>query len=235
MTEPKNETAAFARLRDTREALRQSSAYSRRIGLLRWALPLSVLLVLGALVVWPMVREGKLTDAALRDVPNLIIENLHFTGLDALGQAYSVTAKRALQAGGGKGLVDLEQPEAEITLQSGAWLTGNALMGRYDEKAKLLWLGGDVHLFHDAGYQVLTGEAQINLGGHEAWGHQPIMIQGPFGVVRGAGFRFLDHGNVLVIEGEAVANLSLGALASKDEPLQKDKASGKKAVGKKGK
>lgn len=215
---------AFVRLRDTRQALQQSSHYSRRVGLLRWALPGLVLVVLGALIVWPMITGTKLSDVAADNVPNLMIENLHYTGLDADGQPYSVTARRALQVSGGKGLVDLEVPEAEITLKSGAWLVIKATSGRFDQNAKMLWLGGDVRFYHDQGYQVTTSEAQIDVGGFRGWGHQPILIQGPFGEVRGAGWRFLDRGQTLIIEGPATAHL-----VSLAQDLPQGRGSGKKA------
>lgn len=219
-----NDRVGFVRLRDTSRALQQTSNYTKRVWILRRALPVLVFIVLGALVIWPILTQTKLSETALQNTPNLMIDNLHYTGIDAEGQAYSVTAKRALQGGGGKGLVDLEAPEAEITLHSGAWLVVHASYGRFDQNTKMLWLGGDVRFYHDSGDQVITSDAQIDIAGGRAWGHEPIMIQGPFGEIRGKSWRLLDKEHTFIIDGPATAHLV--ALA---QDLQGDASFGKKA------
>jgi len=205
--------------RDTRSAVAQSFVYSRVVGVLRWALPLAVLLGLVMLVVWPMLGAKKMKTIVAEAIPNLVVENLHLTGLDAKNQPYSLTAAKALQAANVKNLIDLEKPQGDITLSSGAWLAGKAQYGRFDQLNKHLWLGGDVQLYHDQGYQFTTSEAQVDLGQNLAWGEQPVLIQGAFGEIRGQGFRVLDEGNVIVIKGHAQARLNLQAAPASDTPL----------------
>jgi hypothetical protein len=68
---------------------------------------------------------------------------------------------------------------------------------------------------------VTTDEAQVNLNTDDAWGDKPVLIQGGFGTIRGVGFRFLDSGHTVVVEGPATAVLSLhgaGASDNKDAP-----------------
>lgn len=214
----KDRTPSFARPRDTRHARAQSAAYSRTVGVLRWALPLAAFFVLAALVAWPMLRSNKIAAVVAEAIPNLVVENLHLTGLDANNQPYSLTAARALQAGGAKDLVDLEKPQGDIQLNSGSWLAGKAQLGRLDQATKRLWLGGDVKVFHDQGYEFTTSEAQIDLSKNAAWGEKPVLIQGAFGEIRGEGFRILDKGNVVVIQGHATALLNLQAKPSSDKP-----------------
>jgi len=201
----------------------QSGAYTRFVGRLRRFLPAIVFLLLLTLVVWPMVNNRKWSTIVNDAVPNLVVENLHFSGLDDQEQPYSLTALRAFQAGNTKNLVDLEKPEGEVTLNNGAWLAGKASYGRFDQQAKRLWLGGDVELFHDQGYSFTTSDAQLDLDKNTAWGDEPILIQGSFGEIRGTGFRVLDGGDVLVVEGHAKAKLYVGN-------LQQNTASGNKAA-----
>lgn len=212
---------AFGRPRDTRRAMEQSAAYSRTVGLLRWILPLLVLLVLLVLIVWPMLRTQDIAATVTEAIPNLVVENLNLTGLDANNQPYSLTAARALQAADARNLIDLEKPKGDITLNSGAWLAGRADYGRFDQEHKRLWLGGNVQLFHDGGYQFTTNEAQADLGENLAWGDQPVLIQGAFGEIRGQGFRMLDKGKVMVIKGPARATLYLQRPAPSDKPEKK--------------
>jgi lipopolysaccharide export system protein LptC len=224
-TRAKERTPHFMGMRDTRRAAAQSLAYSRAVGVLRWALPLAVFLVLVALVVWPMAGAPKITATVAEAIPNLVVENLHLTGLDAKNQPYSLTAAKALQEDNAKNFIDLEKPQGDITLESGSWLAGKAQYGRYDQQNKRLWLGGDVELFHDQGYQFSTSEAQVDMSKNTAWGEQPVLIQGVFGEIRGEGFRVLDHGNVVVIKGHAKALLNLQPPPPSGKPSDKSTGS----------
>ncbi len=208
------------RPRDTRQAAARSDAHSRRIGLLRWILPALVLVVLAAVVVWPMAKSKTLSAIVADVVPNLMVENLHLTGIDADNQPYSLTAARAMQAGGDRNMVDLEKPQGEVTLNDGAWLAGRAGQGRYDQKNKKLWLGDAVELFHDQGYRFTTEAAQVDMNNNNAWGEKPVLIQGPFGEIQGQGFRLLDRGAVLIVTGHAKAILNLQEGQPSDKPEQ---------------
>ncbi|MDD5586184.1 MAG: LPS export ABC transporter periplasmic protein LptC [Alphaproteobacteria bacterium] len=217
----------FLGLRDTRRAAAHSAAYSRAVGVLRWALPLAVLMVLVALIVLPMIQAKKITAAVAEAVPNLVVEKLNLTGLDAKNQPYSLTAAKALQAENAKNVIDLEMPQGDIALENGAWLAGKAQYGRYDQENKRLWLGGNVELFHDQGYQFTTSEAQVDMSQNTAWGDQPVLIQGAFGEIRGQGFRVLEKGNVVVIKGHAQALLNLQTAKPSDKPSAKSTGSQK--------
>ncbi len=217
-TDKKVTPSNFIRLRDTRQALARSRFYSRVVGFLRWTLPLAVLVVLVVLVGWPILQTKSLTAIVAEAIPNLVVENLHLTGIDASNQPYSLTAARALQALKSKSLIDLEKPQGEITLNNGAWLAGKAELGRFDQQGQRLWLGGNVQLFHNEGYQFTTSEAQVDMAKNIAWGDKPILIEGSFGEIKGEGFRVLERGNVVVVTGHSRALLNLHSQPSSDKP-----------------
>jgi len=208
----------FIKPRDTRRVAARSGANSRAVGVLRWVLPLAALLILGILILLPMLRVDKLAMTVAQNIPNLVVENLRLSGMDASNQPYSLTATKALKVATAPDMVDLEKPSGEVTLNSGAWLSGRAQHGRYDQKKQRLWLGGEVQLFHDEGYQFNTSEAQVNLENNTAWGDQPVLIQGGFGEITGQGFRVLEKGTVVIILGKARALLNLRADEASDKP-----------------
>jgi lipopolysaccharide export system protein LptC len=176
---------------------------------LRIWLPLLAVTIILLLFLWPvLVPNFKFSDVA-KNVPDLAIDNLRFTGVDEKNQPYSLLAAQATKPSTLQGIFDLTKPEGEITLQNGTWIDSKADFGRYDEKGKKLWLGGNVRIFHDNGTQLTADEALINLDTHEAWGNKNVLIQGAFGTIRGAGFRFLDSGHTMIINGPAKAVLSL--------------------------
>jgi len=213
--------------RDTSEAKSSSVAYSRLVGRLRWILPLLAILGLVTLTLWPFLKTQTLTSFVVERVPNLMVEHLHLTGMDERNQSYSLTAARALQASGtdNQNLIDLEKPEAEISLQSGAWVAGHAAYGRIDQTDKKVWLGGAVEFFHDAGYRFTSDEVFVDFDKKAAWGEKPVLIQGGFGEIRGQGFRLLDGGAVFVVVGPGTAKLDLQAMKRPVKPSGKDSPS----------
>ena len=197
---------------------RLDEGHSRVVKILRGALPAGALLVLLALIVWPMIAADKFSAALMKNIPDLVIKNLHFTGLDTKNEPYSMTALKATRPGGLHNIYDLEKPQAEITLTNGTWVEGQARYGRYSPDTHRLWLGGDVQLFQDKGTQFTTDEAQVDLNDNNAWGSSPVLIQGNFGQIRGQGFRLLDSGKVMVVTGPAHASLDLQHNSASDKP-----------------
>jgi lipopolysaccharide export system protein LptC len=197
-----------------------SARRTRVIGTLRLALPVGALCVLAALIVWPYIQPSKLAAIAMKNIPDLVIKNLHLTGLDSKNEPYLLMAAKTTRPGGIKNVYDLDQPQGEITLTNGAWIAGNARYGRYDQDMHQLWLGGNVRLYHDKGYQFTTDEAQVDLNDNNAWGSSPVLIQGGFGEIRGQGFRLLDSGKVMVVTGPAHASLDLHGSSASDKPAK---------------
>jgi len=195
-----------------------SAKRNRIVGWLRLVLPFAVFAVLAVLIVWPMIEPNKIKAIVMKNAPDLVIRNLHFTGLDTNNEPYSLTALKATRPGGLKNIYDFDNPQGEITLANGSWLSGKAQYGRFDQDTRRLWLGGDVELFHDKGYQFTTDEAQVDLNGNNAWGASPVLIQGGFGEIRGKGFRMLNSGKVMVITGPAQATLDLHSSSASDKP-----------------
>jgi lipopolysaccharide export system protein LptC len=206
----------FLRPRDTLRAAKARGAGRFKARLLIILPALSVLTLLG-LIVWPYVNPDKILSKALKAVPDIVIENLKFTDFDSKNQPYSISAAKATRPGGTQDIYDLERPEGEITLQQGAWVAAKSLYGRYDKDKNLLWLGGDVQLFHDKGLQFTTDELQADLNDRTAWGEKPVLIQGDFGEIRGKGFRLLDSGKVIVVKGPATALLNLHGGGASDK------------------
>ena len=188
------------------------------VAILRGVLPAAALFLLGALIIWPIVSPNRITAIAMKNIPDLVIDNLHFTGLDSKNEPYSLTAGKATRPGNLKDIYDFDKPQGEITLANGTWVSGKAEYGRYNQDTRRLWLGGDVQMFQDKGYQFTTDEAQVDLNDNNAWGESPVLIQGNFGQIRGKGFQLLDSGKVMVVKGPAHASLDLHNNNASDKP-----------------
>jgi lipopolysaccharide export system protein LptC len=210
---------SFIQPKETRRAIRARGGWhTRLVGQLRLWLPLAAVLMLGLLLLWPVIWPHMTRAALLKNIPDLVIQNLHYTGLDTKNEPYSLDAVKAKRPAGLPNIYDLDKPEGEITLANGVWVDGKADYGRFDQTTRKLWLGGNVQLFQDKGYQFTTDEAQADLNNNFAWGEKPVLIQGDFGEIRGQGFRLLDGGNVMVVNGPAKAILSLRPASASDKP-----------------
>lgn len=216
--EEKRDALAMLRPRDTTRAKADSYGYSRFVTLLRWFLPVMVLLGLALLFLWPLWSSNKVSLTVVDNIPNLMIEKLNLNGLDSKNHPYTLTAERALQAANNKNMIDLEGPKGELALDNGAWLDGRADHGRLDQSTKQMWLGGNVEFFHDKGHRFSSSEMNVDIPKSLAWGIQPVVINGNFGVIRGAGFRALDSGRTIVIVGPATATLNLQEEPRSDKP-----------------
>ncbi len=186
--------------------------------LLRRSLPVVSLFMLGALVAWPLINPNIIGKAIMKNIPDIVVQNPRYNGLDAKNQPYTMSAAVAKRPGGMPNIYDLEKPQGEITLKTGNWLFGKANLGRFDQDTRKLWLGGNVQIFHDKGYQFTSDEVQVDIDGNFAWGARPVLIQGGFGEIRGQGFRLLDDGNVMIVQGPAKAILNLHSTQASDKP-----------------
>ena len=196
--DPDQQPLSFIQPRETRRVVRaRNNRHTTAVGWLRIGLPVLAGVLLVSLILWPMIRPVKIKSAIMKNIPDLVIDNLHFTGLDSKNEPYSMTALKATRPSG-------EQNN----------------YGRYDQDARKLWLGGDVELFHDKGYHFVSEETQVNLNENYAWGEKPVLIQGDFGIIRGTGFRLLDSGHIMIVTGPATAVLNLRSDPSSDKPRQ---------------
>lgn len=182
------------------------SGFIRR---LRVWLPLLAVGILALLFLWPALLPTFRMEDIAKNIPDLVVDNLNYTGVDSKNQPYSIIAAQATKPSGLDGIYVLTKPEGEITLKNGVWIDSKADDGRYDKAKERLHLTGNVRIFHSRGYQLTTPEIHINLKNSDAWGDKGVLLQGLIGTIEGKGFRFSESGSLVVISGPAKAILRL--------------------------
>lgn len=189
-------------------AQRVSVRYSQFVGAMKVFLPAIAVTLIALVVAWPHLQPGKerfrlgLAAVAPGDVENPRMVNPRFTGTHGL-RPFSVTAKTATQLGPDLGLIELERPQADLTLADGSWVALSSLAGTYNQETQDLELRNQVNLFHDAGYEFHTASAHIDLRNGIAYGDSPVTGQGPAGHLTSEGFRVLDRGKTTLFTGRA--------------------------------
>jgi len=191
---------------------------TRIIRSLRLVLPLIAVGVVGVVVAWPRLQDIQTTLPEAQNTGGTSLPanarnelvNPHYETHDQEGRPVSITARRAVQNATDPALVDLERPMADMTLENGAWLAGEADSGAYQQKAQILALSGNVRIFHDAGYELKTNKININLASRQAWGDESVSIQGPAGTLNASGMKMEQEKNLLIFTGPARVVLTSG-------------------------
>lgn len=197
-------TTSLARLRYA-----QIPGYSRLVGRLRWALPAAAFAIIVLVALWPQfkVPEGEFRIGFARftldDATDDQMLNPRYTGIDRNDQPYTVTARTAKRQTGNKNVIDLEQPQADITLKDGRWITVRSTAGVYNQQSEILDLAGDVNLYQDEGYEIVTETARLDLRAGTASGTDRVHGHGPTGEIESEGFSVDKTSNTLVFTGTA--------------------------------
>ncbi len=185
------------------------NSYSIFVGLMKVLLPALAVGLIILVIAWPQIAPDErnfnvgIADISPEHAENLSMLNARFTGVDRDNQPFNVTADMATQSRSNDDLLELQTPEADITLKSGAWLALEARQGFYQRETEVLDLRGEVALFRDDGLELHTESARIDLKSNSASGDEPIRGQGPFGTINGQGFRVEDGGARVTVTGRS--------------------------------
>lgn len=217
MNEPSNKR--FSQLGKTHRALRlPGKGYTTFVRIMRLALPLVAIGIIGLLLSWTRVEETMAPIPKEAVVPQTVgkneLVNPRFESMDEKNQPFTITAQRAVQSARDPSVVLLDAPVADITLTNGTWLAAAADRGAYRQNADKLLLQGKVRLSHDEGYEVTTDKLLVNLKSREAWSDEPVYGQGPAGTLQATGLQAHAGTEQLVFTGpvKLVLNRKVGGL-----------------------
>jgi lipopolysaccharide export system protein LptC len=183
------------------------NSYSRRVALLKLALPMIGGTLLLMVAAWP--RLAPLFDrfrwAAidLREARELRMINPRYAGTDKDGHPFVITAAVGRQVPERDDVMSLDQPVANGVSHSGAKIVVTADSGVYQTQTQFLDMFGNVTLTHENGSIFITSAARLDVANDAAEGTAPVTGHGPQGNVSGQGFRLLDKGNIVIFTGQS--------------------------------
>jgi lipopolysaccharide export system protein LptC len=184
---------------------RVNRGYSKFVRRMRLILPMTAVAIAGLVMTWSQVentvqavpkKEEVVPESAGR---NELI-NPKFESLDDSQNPYSITAARAVQSATDPDSINLENPQAEMTLESGAKLTGAATSGAYNQKAEKLALDGGVKLTYPD-YVLTTEKMLVDMSVKGAWADTPVHINGAAGTLDSSGLHADMSANQLIFTG----------------------------------
>lgn len=184
-----------------------SKRYTAIIRSLRFILPLFALVLTVILLTWgegrrvePLKKEDLMPQA--ENIQNELLKPT-FSSVDEKNQPYSVTADRASQNRENPDLIELEKPVANLAMNDGTKLEGQASAGLYEQKSQKLNLEGAVKIAHSNGYTLSTEELRVDMATQQAWSGQNVHIAGPDGTLDATGLEGGTAEGTLVFTGPA--------------------------------
>lgn len=166
-------------------------------------------------------RQAAVRQAVAGDGERII--NPRFTGRDAEGRAYVLTADNAVRRSGGLGnLTDLENPRIDYALLFGAADRPDASevlsrVGVFDDQARILRMTDTVRFTTRSGYRFRTEDAAIDLNNAMVFGEEPVEGSAPWGGVQAHGFELDEDGRRLRFTGGVVTRIYVGEAPAPEE------------------
>jgi lipopolysaccharide export system protein LptC len=195
--------------------------YSRRVALLKLALPAIGGTLLLLVVAWPRIAPllDRMRFAAidLREARELRMVNPRYAGTDRTGRPFVVTASLGRQVPGRDDVMSLEAPRADMKAHSGAAIVITSDSAVYQSQSQLLDMFGNVTVVHENGTKFVTDSARLDAVNNAGEGHSPVEGHGPSGDVTAQGFRLIDKGDIIVFTGQS-AMLLRSANQAADKP-----------------
>lgn len=206
--------AVFDQHRDIEEVFRTALRHSRRVRMLRIAVPTIAIAAILAPLLFSAILSMSLT-VPLGDLGRLVLSGNKLTmeaprlaGFTKENRAYEVTAKRAQQDITHPYVVDLDDIEARIDLDQGR-VEMTAVHGLLDAKTELLTLSRDIFIKSSEGYEGRLIEALIDIKAGTVVSKQPVALKFLQGDLRADSMSLRNKDQVARFEGNVVLNVKL--------------------------
>jgi lipopolysaccharide export system protein LptC len=188
--------------------------HSRRVRILRRAVPAILVLSLGGLV-----AANYLNPARWLRVPTefgtLVISGSKITmeaprlaGFTKDQREYEVTATSASQDTKNPTIVEMKEISGRIDMEDKSKVTLTAVEGVYDTKADLLKLNQEILIVSTAGYQGRLVEAQVEVKKGRIISEKPVQLKMPQGTLDANRMEVTETGAVIRFEGGVVMMLT---------------------------
>jgi lipopolysaccharide export system protein LptC len=192
---------------DAAATVAQSVRHSSIVRRLRLALPLVAIGIVVIMLSWSDMDKSMAPVPREEVSPQTMGKNElvkpKFQSEDTNQQPYTITADRAFQEADNLDLIILEKPVADITLKDGAWIAIKAKDGEYLQSKQKLKLTGDVRLYHDDGYEMMTERVDLDIVSQTAHSDTPVSGHGPAGTITGSGLEANGKNGTLIFTGPA--------------------------------
>ncbi|HEY4546260.1 MAG TPA: LPS export ABC transporter periplasmic protein LptC [Pedomonas sp.] len=179
--------------------------YDQFVKVMRVALPAASVVLLLAIVVWPLVSGQEMSFVLSKDRVEVSPERLRmeaprYRGTDSQGRPFEISAARAVQQTSATPVVELSDVAARMAMANDT-VQVNAERGSYDLEQEQLKVTGPLVLTTERGYHLTTRDAVVDLPGKVAYGSAGVEGNGPLGTFKAQRFRADIEKETVVFEG----------------------------------
>jgi lipopolysaccharide export system protein LptC len=193
---------------DSERAFRAARSHSRRIRILRVALPVSVVLLLAVFALWtwlnPMRLLFKIPDVGgdlVISGTKITMQQPRVTGYTRDSRPYELTAKAAAQDLTRPDIVDLSDLRAKFQMTDTSTIEVVARSGQFNSKKELLELGSDTVVTSTSGYKVLIDKPVIDIKANTLTTEHPVRVEMSRGELTANSMQLTEAGALLRFEG----------------------------------
>lgn len=176
---------AVADLSPRQRAALPGSSRDTLFGVLKIALPVAAVAVLGTIIIWPLLEAQEFSFLLAKDnvemaTERLRIDQAEYRGETARGEAFVISAGGAVQHSSAVPIVELTDLKARLQMVDGP-ATVTAPAGRYFIETDMLQITGPVRLDSAAGFSLDSQTVDIDLNARTVVTKQPVTGVLPIG------------------------------------------------------
>jgi lipopolysaccharide export system protein LptC len=209
--------------RDGARMFRAAVRHSRRVRLLRVAIPLVALLAIATtvLISWfnplrvlmYLPKEGRLVVSGTK----ITMEHPRLAGFTHDSRSYELTARAAAQDFTKPDMVELKDIRAVVELQDKGQMHMTAPNGLYNSKTETLDLANNVLLVATSGFECRLSEAKVDIRKGNVVSDKPVDVKMSNGTINANRMEVFESGQLVRFGGGVVMNVTLGDAAPQAE------------------
>lgn len=210
-----NRGFAISERRDERRAFQRAARHSRRVRMLRVAIPVTIALTLGATILVSWLDPLKVLARLPIDSGKLVISGTKITmeapklsGYTRDNRWYELNAKAAAQDVTKADMIELVEVRAKIETADKTTIAMSAQAGTFNRKTGILNLNRKVILKSSAGFEMHLDEAIVDTGSGEVVSNKPVEVLTQDATLNADRLEVEKSGDIVRFIGGVVMNLN---------------------------
>ena len=201
---------------DSDRQFRAAKRHSRRVRLLRSAIPVGIIALAGVVIVGTWLNPLRMLARLPIDPGKLLVSGTKITmeaprlaGFTRDARPYEFTARAAAQDLTKPDVLELKDIHAKIEMQDKARMEMTAASGIYDAKSDVLKLTDNIQLSSSAGYSGRLSDAVIDVRKGNVVSEHPVEVTLLNGTLNASRLEVINNGELLRFDGGVAMNLIL--------------------------
>jgi lipopolysaccharide export system protein LptC len=201
---------------DSDRQFRAAARHSRRVRVLRWAIPAGIVCLLGMIVLATWFNPLRMLAKLPIDPTKMLISGTKITmeaprlaGFTRDARPYEFTARAAAQDLTKPDVLELKDIRAKLAMQDKAQMDMTAVSGLYNSKTDILTLTEDIRLKSTSGYSGVLSEAVMDVSKGNVVSEHPVIVYLLNGTLNANRLEVVNNGEAIVFDNGVTMNLML--------------------------